>query len=114
MKALRRLQVSVSPSNFDERLSDVLAAVAAHCPRLEAVTLDGAGWRTKDLSALLQGGAPLRELKLDQCAALEAVHLPQIAALPGLRLLRLPSRLLGQPGFDDLSKRKGLDLRWQY
>lgn len=65
---------------------------------------------------LLEGGAPLRELHLDQCGAVEAVHLPMIVAIQSLAVLRLPSRLLGKPGTEALNERSsgGLDLRWQH
>ncbi|KAE8740058.1 hypothetical protein FOCC_FOCC014426 [Frankliniella occidentalis] len=95
-------------------VSALLGAVAGHCRRLEVLKLTASGWREADLTALLEGGAPLRELHLSRCGAVLPAHLPLVAALPKLVTLRLPSRLLGKPGADAVADRRGLDLRWEF
>ncbi|XP_034255178.1 uncharacterized protein LOC117653543 [Thrips palmi] len=115
LQKLKKLDIKLRQARVGEQVCPLLAAVAENCTRLEVFKLNGSGWRQEDVSALLQGGASesLRELHLDQCGALEAVHLPMIAALPKLAKARLPSRLLGQAGAAAV-KERGLDLRWQY
>lgn len=114
LQNIKHLDIKVKQARIEDHVSALLGAVAGHCRRLEVLKLTASGWREADVTALLEGGAPLRELHLSRCGAVLPAHLPLVAALPKLVTLRLPSRLLGKPGADAVADRRGLDLRWEF